>query len=109
MQTIYLSRFNILKMFYLLAHEIIRPHVKELVQQILRILRESENDELTGTISKLVQSFTEEVASISLELVHTLVGILCFGIIFRKYFAAILLKSLLEILYVCRQTHSIIW
>lgn len=60
---------------YFSAHELIRPHVKELVQQILRILRESENDELTGTISKLVQSFTEEVASISLELVHTLVRI----------------------------------
>lgn len=60
---------------FFIAHDIIRPHVKELVQQILRILRESENDELTGTISKLVQCFTEEVASISLELIHTLVSI----------------------------------
>ncbi|XP_057289833.1 importin-7-like [Hydractinia symbiolongicarpus] len=54
------------------ASEMIRPHVKELVQQILRVLRESENDELTGTISKLVQNFTDEVTSISLELVSTL-------------------------------------
>lgn len=54
------------------AQDLIRPHVKGLVQQILKILRESENDELTGTISKLVQIFTEEVSEISLELVHTL-------------------------------------
>lgn len=60
--------------FYILASEMIRPHVKELVQQILRVLRESENDELTGTISKLVQNFTDEVTSISLELVSTLVS-----------------------------------
>jgi len=54
------------------ANDILRPHVKELVQQILRILRESENDELTGTISKLVQCFTEEVSCIAIELVQTL-------------------------------------
>lgn len=52
----------------------IRPHVKGLVQQILHILKESENDELTNTISKLVQNFPKEVAEISVELVHTLVS-----------------------------------
>ena len=51
----------------------LRPHVRELVQQILRILRESENDELTGTVSILVQNFADEVSSISVELVKTLV------------------------------------
>ena len=70
---------------FIIASDMIRPHVRELVQQILRILRESENDELTGTISKLVQNFSEEVSSISLELVATLVSIvelfvhLCFS------------------------------
>uniref|UniRef100_A0A7M5X8J5 Exportin-2 central domain-containing protein n=1 Tax=Clytia hemisphaerica TaxID=252671 RepID=A0A7M5X8J5_9CNID len=54
------------------AESLVRPHVKGLVQQILHILKESENDELTNTISKLVQNFPEEVTQISLELVHTL-------------------------------------
>jgi len=54
------------------ANILIQPHVEELVKQILRILRDSENDELTGTISKLVQNFTEEVSSIALILVQTL-------------------------------------
>ncbi|XP_012566342.1 importin-7 isoform X1 [Hydra vulgaris] len=54
------------------ANDMLRPHVRELVQQILRILRESENDELTGTVSILVQNFAEEVSSISVELVKTL-------------------------------------
>lgn len=54
------------------ATEIIRPHVKDLVQHLLKILAESENDELTGTISKLVEDFSEEVSQIALELVQTL-------------------------------------
>jgi len=54
------------------AHALIQPHVEALVKQILSILRESENDELTGTLSKLVQNFTEEVSSIALVLVQTL-------------------------------------
>ena len=54
------------------ASALIQPHMEELVKQILRILRDSENDELTGTISKLVQNFPEEVSSIALVLVQTL-------------------------------------
>ena len=54
------------------ANILIKPHVAELVKQILTILRESENDELTGTISKLVQNFTDEVSSIALDLVKVL-------------------------------------
>ena len=65
---------NLISFFFLLAESMIRPHVKGLVQQILHILKESENDELTNTISKLVQNFPKEVAEISLELVHTLVS-----------------------------------
>lgn len=69
-------RLLLQRLLSFLANDFLRPHVKGLVQQILRILRESENDELTGTISKLVQNFTEEVSSISLELVQTLVSCL---------------------------------
>jgi len=54
------------------ATELIRPHVKGLVQHLLKILHDSENDELTGTISKLVQDYGEEVSAIALELVQTL-------------------------------------
>lgn len=54
------------------CNSLLQPHISPLVKQILHILRESESDELTGTISKLVQNFGEEVSSIAVELVMIL-------------------------------------
>lgn len=52
--------------------DLIRPNVQPLITSILDVLNRSENDELTGTIAKLVECFPEEVKDIAVLLVTQL-------------------------------------
>jgi len=50
----------------------IKPHVRNIVEKLLILLRETHTDELAGTISKVVEKFSEDMASIAFELTSTL-------------------------------------
>eukprot|EP00794_Sanderia_malayensis_P018281 gene18281-20104_t len=50
----------------------IKPHVRNIVEKLLILLRETYTDELAGTISKMVENFGEDMASIAYELTSTL-------------------------------------
>eukprot|EP00112_Aurelia_sp_Birch-Aquarium-sp1_P018256 Seg4332.3 transcript_id=Seg4332.3/GoldUCD/mRNA.D3Y31 product=Importin-7 protein_id=Seg4332.3/GoldUCD/D3Y31 len=50
----------------------IKPHVRNIVEKLLILLRETHTDELAGTISKMVENFGDEMSSIAFELTSTL-------------------------------------
>jgi len=52
--------------------DLIRPNVQPLITSILDVLKRSENDELTGTIAKLVECYPNEVKDIAVILVTQL-------------------------------------
>ncbi|XP_065070384.1 importin-7-like [Rhopilema esculentum] len=50
----------------------IKPHVRNIVEKLLILLRETHTDELAGTISKMVENFGDDISSIAFELTSTL-------------------------------------
>lgn len=51
-----------------------KPHVKTVILQLLNIIRETENDDLTGTMQRLVCLYVEEVKPIAIEMMSHLVS-----------------------------------
>lgn len=50
------------------AKQFIRPHVKPVILEVLRIIRETENDELTSVLQRLVCNYVEDVLPIAVEM-----------------------------------------
>ncbi|XP_064603784.1 importin-7-like [Liolophura sinensis] len=44
------------------------PHVKEVVIQLLNVIRETENDDLTSVMQKIVVTYVDEVAPLAVEM-----------------------------------------
>ncbi|XP_076329001.1 importin-7-like isoform X2 [Tachypleus tridentatus] len=55
------------------AQEFIRPQVKTIALELLKIIRETENDDLTNIMQHLVCVFAEELAPIAVEMTDHLV------------------------------------
>lgn len=61
-----------------------KPHVRPIMQELLHIVRETENDDVTNVIQKMICEYSQEVASIAVDMTQHLVRlgtVLCqFGI-----------------------------
>lgn len=51
-----------------------KPHVKTVILELLNVIRETENDDLTGTMQRLVCTYVEEVTPIAIEMMSHLVS-----------------------------------
>ncbi len=51
----------------------IRPFIKPVMQELLHIIKETENDDLTSVIQKMICEYSEEVAVIAVDMTQNLV------------------------------------
>lgn len=58
------------------AKEYITPFIRPVMQALLHIIRETENDDLTNVIQKMICEYSEEVTPIAVEMTQHLVSIL---------------------------------
>ncbi|MEJ1272405.1 hypothetical protein NN561_003255 [Cricetulus griseus] len=49
------------------AKEHMRPHVRPIMQELLHIVRETENDDVTNVVQKMICEYSQEVASIAVD------------------------------------------
>uniref|UniRef100_A0A8C5L990 Importin 8 n=1 Tax=Jaculus jaculus TaxID=51337 RepID=A0A8C5L990_JACJA len=49
------------------AKEHMKPHVRPIMQELLHIVRETENDDVTNVIQKMISEYSQEVASIAVD------------------------------------------
>uniref|UniRef100_A0A1A8FX38 Importin 7 n=1 Tax=Nothobranchius korthausae TaxID=1143690 RepID=A0A1A8FX38_9TELE len=54
------------------AKEYIAPHIRPVMHSLLNIVRETENDDLTNVIQKMICEYSEEVAPIAVEMTQHL-------------------------------------
>ncbi|XP_059041868.1 importin-8 isoform X2 [Mustela lutreola] len=55
------------------AKEYMKPHVRPIMQELLHIVRETENDDVTNVIQKMICEYSQEVASIAVDMTQHLV------------------------------------
>lgn len=55
------------------AKEYITPFIRPVMQALLHIVRETENDDLTNVIQKMICEYSEEVTPIAVEMTQHLV------------------------------------
>lgn len=60
--------------FNSLAKEYIIPFIRPVMQALLQIVRETENDDLTNVIQKMICLYSEEVTPIAVEMTQHLVS-----------------------------------
>lgn len=60
-------------LFPLIAKEYITPFIRPVMQALLHIIRETENDDLTNVIQKMICEYSEEVTPIAVEMTQHLV------------------------------------
>ncbi|XP_077401238.1 importin-8 isoform X1 [Vanacampus margaritifer] len=53
----------------------IRPHIRPVMQQLLHVVKETENDDLTNVIQKMICEYNEEVAVIAVDMTQNLAEI----------------------------------
>lgn len=54
------------------AKNYMKPHVKVMILELLKVIRETENDDLTGTMQRLVCTYVEDVIPIAVEMMSHL-------------------------------------
>lgn len=59
---------------FFLAKEYIVPFIRPVMQALLHIVRETENDDLTNVIQKMICEYSEEVTPIAVEMTQHLVS-----------------------------------
>ncbi|XP_019480508.1 PREDICTED: importin-8 [Hipposideros armiger] len=57
------------------AKEYMKPHVRSIMQELLHIVRETENDDVTNVIQKMICEYSQEVASIAVDMTQHLAEI----------------------------------
>ncbi|XP_029455860.1 importin-8 [Rhinatrema bivittatum] len=57
------------------AKEYVKPYVRPVMQELLHIVRETENDDLTNVIQKMICEYSQEVACIAVEMTQRLAEI----------------------------------
>ncbi|XP_078529891.1 importin-8 [Lissotriton helveticus] len=57
------------------AKEYVKPYVRPVMQELLHIVRETENDDLTNVIQKMICEYSQEVASIAVDMTQHLAEI----------------------------------
>ena len=51
-----------------------QPSVKQVILELLKVIRETENDDLTGTMQRLVCTYVDDVIPIAVEMMTHLVS-----------------------------------
>lgn len=64
--------------FHLVLHSsvakvYIRPYIRPVMQELLHVIKETENDDLTNVIQKMICEYNEEVAVIAVDMTQNLV------------------------------------
>ncbi|XP_072048064.1 LOW QUALITY PROTEIN: importin-7-like [Amphiura filiformis] len=54
------------------AKEIVQPQIKEIIQALLHVIRETEKDDLTGVMQKLIYTYGEDIIPIAVEITQHL-------------------------------------
>ena len=54
------------------VQDILRPYVQQLVVELLSVLRETENEDLTGVLQKLVCSYITEITPLAINITNHL-------------------------------------
>uniref|UniRef100_A0A8C0JA83 Importin 8 n=1 Tax=Chelonoidis abingdonii TaxID=106734 RepID=A0A8C0JA83_CHEAB len=57
------------------AKEYVKPYVRPVMQELLHIVRETENDDLTNVIQKMICEYNQEVATIAVDMTQHLAEI----------------------------------
>lgn len=50
------------------AEKIVEPHIQPIVQELLKVIKETENDDLTNVMCKIVTTYTEQLTPIAVEM-----------------------------------------
>ena len=50
-----------------------RPYIRPIMQELLHVVKETENDDLTNVIQKMICEYNQEVAAIAVEMTQNLV------------------------------------
>lgn len=66
------SWFHLVSIVFL-AKEYVKPYVRPVMQELLHIVRETENDDLTNVIQKMICEYSQEVATIAVDMTQHLV------------------------------------
>lgn len=56
----------------------IRPYVRPIMHELLHVVKETENDDLTNVIQKMICEYNQEVAAIAVNMTQNLVGTIIF-------------------------------
>lgn len=59
-------RVNVAKIY-------IRPFIRPVMQELLHVIKETENDDLTSVIQKMICEYNQEVAVIAVDMTQNLV------------------------------------
>ena len=51
----------------------IRPYIRPIMQELLHVVKETENDDLTNVIQKMICEYNQEVAAIAVDMTQNLV------------------------------------
>lgn len=54
----------------------IRPYIRPVMQELLHVVKETENDDLTNVIQKMICEYNQEVAAIAVDMTQNLVRII---------------------------------
>lgn len=52
----------------------IRPYIRPVMQELLHVVKETENDDLTNVIQKMICEYNQEVALIAVDMTQNLVA-----------------------------------
>lgn len=50
-----------------------RPYIRPIMQELLHVVKETENDDLTNVIQKMICQYNQEVAAIAVDMTQNLV------------------------------------
>lgn len=50
-----------------------KPYIRPVMQELLHVVRETENDDLTNVIQKMICEYSQEVATIAVDMTQHLV------------------------------------
>ena len=57
-----------------LAKKYLEPQIREITLELLKIIRETENDDLTTVMQKIVSTYTEQLVPLAVDICQHLVG-----------------------------------
>ena len=57
-----------------LAKKYLEPQIREITLELLKIIRETENDDLTTVMQKIVCTYTEQLVPVAVDICQHLVG-----------------------------------